>query len=147
MAGKRTFKESEASYKFNIGRAQISCKIDRLETTVDGKLYIVDFKTGKSAISVEDAKTDAQMQIYQYAAGLDGTEVAGASLVYLDHDLKGNKTRDQLPINRAEVEARIEKTAVLMGGKRYLAVKNSNCQFCNVVASCPIQIEGRGLYE
>ena len=146
MAGKRTYKEAEASYKFNIGRAFISCKIDRIETTLDGKLYIVDFKTGKSAISIDDAKTDAQMQIYQYAVGKDGAEVAGASLVYLDHELKGNKTRDQLPINRAEVAARIEKTAVLMGGKRYLAVKNNNCQFCSVSASCPIQIEGRGLY-
>ena len=146
MASKRTYKEAEASYKFNIGRAFISCKIDRIETTLDGKLYIVDFKTGKSAISIDDAKTDAQMQIYQYAVGKDGAEVAGASLVYLDHELKGNKTRDQLPINRAEVAARIEKTAVLMGGKRYLAVKNNNCQFCNVSASCPIQIEGRGLY-
>ena len=144
MAGKRTFKEAEASYKFNIGRAFISCKIDRIETTLDGKLYIVDFKTGKSAISIEDAKTDAQMQIYQYAVGED---VAGASLVYLDHDLKGNKTRDQQPIDRKVVEERIERTAVLMGGKRYLAVKNSNCQFCNVASSCPIQIEGRGLYE
>ena len=143
MAGKRTFKESEASYKFNIGRALISCKIDRIETTVDGKLYIVDFKTGKSTISLEDAKTDAQMQIYQYAVGPD---VAGASLVYLDHELKGNKTRDQLPIDRKAVEERIERTAVMMGGKRYLAVKNSNCQFCNVASSCPIQIEGRGLY-
>ena len=147
MAGKREFKESEAAYKFKVGRAYISCKIDRIETTVDGKLYIVDFKTGKSAITTEDAKTDAQMQIYQYAAGLEGADIAGASLVYLDHDLKGNKTRDQLPINRQVVEERIEKTAVSMGGKRYLAVKNSNCQFCNVSSSCPLQIEGRGLYE
>jgi superfamily I DNA/RNA helicase/RecB family exonuclease len=144
MAGKREFKESEAEYKFSIGRAFISCKIDRIETTVDGKLYIVDFKTGKSAISVEDAKTDAQMQIYQYAVGPDS---AGASLVYLDHDLKGNKTRDQLPIDRKSVEERIERTAVLMGGARYLAVKNSNCQFCAVSTSCPLQIEGRGLYD
>jgi superfamily I DNA/RNA helicase/RecB family exonuclease len=147
MAGKREFKESEASYKFNIGRAYISCKIDRIETTLDGKLYVVDFKTGKHALSVDEAKTDAQMQIYQYAVSNDGAEVAGASLVYLDHDLKGNKTRDQQPIDRTVVAERIEKTAVLMGGKRYLAVKNKNCQFCSVASSCPIQIEGRGLYE
>ena len=147
MAGKREFTEAEASYKFNIGRAFISCKIDRIETTVDSKLYVVDFKTGKNAIYVDDAKTDAQMQIYQYAVGNEGAEVAGASLVYLDHDLKGNKTRDQQPIDRKVVEERIEKTAVLMGGKSYLAVQNKNCQFCNVASSCPIQIEGRGLYE
>ena len=147
IAGSRTFKEAEAKYEFTIGRAHVRCSIDRIETTCDGKIYIIDFKTGKSRISIPDAQTDAQMQIYQYVVGKDGAEVAGASLVYLDHELKGNKTRDQLPINRAEVAARIEKTAVLMGGKRYLAVKNNNCQFCSVSASCPIQIEGRGLYE
>ena len=139
----RTFKESEASYKFNIGRAFISCKIDRIETTLDGKLYIVDFKTGKKEISKIDAQTDAQMQIYQYAVGPDA---AGASLVYLDHDLKGIKTRDQAPIDRAEVEERIKTTAVKMGGKTYIALQNKNCQFCSVNTSCPVQIEGRGLY-
>ena len=147
MAGKREFTEAEASYKFNIGRAFISCKIDRIETTIDGKLYVIDFKTGKNAISIDDAKTDAQMQLYQYAVGNGDQEVAGASLVYLDHDLKGNKTRDQLPIDRKAVEERIEKTAVLMGGKSYLAVQNKNCQFCQLKTSCPIQIEGRKLYE
>jgi superfamily I DNA/RNA helicase/RecB family exonuclease len=143
MAGKRTFKQAEAEYKFNIGRALISCKIDRIETTLDGKLYVVDFKTGKTAISLDDAKTDAQMQIYQYAVG---ENVAGASLVYLDHDLKGNKTRDQEPIDREVVAERIERTAVQMGGETFIAVKNKNCQFCNVASSCPLQIEGRGLY-
>lgn len=144
IAGTRTFKAAEASYEFTIGRATVRCNIDRIETTLDGKLYIVDFKTGKSAISVEDAKTDAQMQIYQYAVG---AETAGASLVYLDSDLKGNKTRDQAPIDREIVANRIERTAVKMGGRSFLAIKNSNCQFCNVIASCPIQTEGRGLYD
>ena len=128
-------------HKYSI--AYFLTKIDRIETTLDGKLYIVDFKTGKNAISLEDAKTDAQMQIYQYAVG---EESAGASLVYLDHDLKGIKTRDQAPIDRAEVEERIKTTAVKMGGKSYIAIQNKNCQFCSVNTSCPVQIEGRGLY-
>ena len=144
IAQQRTFKESEATYKFNIGRALISCKIDRIETTLDGKLYVVDFKTGKGRITKNDALTDAQMQIYQYAVGAD---TAGASLVYLDSENKKPETRDQMPIDRKEVEARIEKTAVAMGGKRYLAIKNSNCQFCPVNTACPLQIEGRGLYD
>ena len=65
----------------------------------------------------------------------------------LDSDNKKPETRDQLPIDRKSVEERIERTAVLMGGERYLAVKNSNCQFCAVSTSCPLQIEGRGLYD
>ena len=144
ISRERKFLAAEETYEFSVGRATVKCNIDRIETTLDGKLYIVDFKTGKTAISENDAKTDAQMQIYQYAVG---KETAGASLVYLDSNLKGNKTRDQGPIDRKLVEERIETTAVKMGGKTFLAVKNSNCQFCNVIASCPIQIEGRGLYD
>ena len=106
-------------------------------------MFHIDFKTGKTRISIPDAQTDAQMQIYQYAVGPDA---AGASLVYLDHDLKGIKTRDQAPIDRAEVEERIKTTAVKMGGKTYIALQNKNCQFCSVNTSCPVQIEGRGLY-
>lgn len=144
IAGDRTFKEAEASFEFEVGRAKIRCTIDRIETTSDGKLFIVDFKTGKTTLTKEEASTDAQMQIYQYAVGPDS---AGATLVYLDSDLKGNKTREQGPINRAEVAERIERTAVQMGGRTFIAVKNKNCQFCNVITSCPVQVEGRGLYD
>ena len=144
IAGERNLKEVEANFEFEVGRAKIRCTIDRIETTTDGKLYVVDFKTGKTTLTKEEAQTDAQLQIYQYAVGQN---VAGASLVYLDSDLKGNKTREQGPINREEVAERIEKTAVKMGGHTFLAIKNKNCQFCSVIASCPLQIEGRGLYD
>ena len=150
IAGDRTFKEAEAKYEFQIGRAKVRCTIDRIETTQDGLLYIVDFKTGKTKLTKEQARTDAQMQIYQYAVNSAAGEAqvsAGASLVYLHSELKGNETREQGPINPAEVATRIETTAVKMGGRTFIAVKNKNCQFCNVISSCPIQIEGRGLYD
>ena len=144
IAGSRTFKEAEAKYEFTIGRAQVRCSIDRIETTSDGKTYIIDFKTGKTRISIPDAQTDAQMQIYQYAVGADS---AGAALLYLDSKLKKNDMREQGPINRTEVAERIESTAVKMGGATFRAIKNKNCEYCKVIASCPIQSEGRGLYE
>lgn len=144
IAGKRDFKEAEAPYEFAVGRATVRCTIDRIETDVDGKLYIIDFKTGKSAISEDDALTDAQMQIYQYAVG---EESAGAALLYLNSNNKSSKLREQPPIDREEVAARIEESALRMGGATFKAIKNKNCQFCNVIASCPIQIEGRGLYD
>ena len=144
IAGSRTFKEAEAKYEFTIGRAQVRCSIDRIETTSDGKTYIIDFKTGKTRISIPDAQTDAQMQIYQYAVG---EASAGAALLYLDSKLKKNDMREQGPINRIEVAERIESTAVKMGGATFRAIKNKNCEYCKVIASCPIQSEGRGLYE
>jgi RecB family exonuclease len=144
IAGERTFKEAEARFEFEIGRAKVRCTIDRIETTADGMLYIVDLKTGKSKLTKAEALTDAQMQIYQYAVGPDS---AGASLLYLNSELVGNEIREQGPIDRNVVAQRIESTAVKMGGATFLAIKNKNCQFCSVIASCPIQIEGRGLYD
>ena len=87
------------------------------------------------------------MQLYQLALVKEGNEVDGASLVYLDHDNKGSKTRDQNAIDPKIVEARIELVAEKMGGRTFLAKKNKNCQFCQLKTSCPIQIEGRKLYE
>ncbi len=144
IVGERIFKEAEAKFEFEIGRAKVRCTIDRIETTADGLIYIVDLKTGKSKLTKAEAQTDAQMQIYQYAVGSDS---AGASLLYLNSELKGNEVREQGPINRDLVAERIEKTAVKMGGAEFMAVKNKNCQFCPVITSCPIQIEGRGLYD
>ena len=144
IASDRKFKAAEQKYEFKIGRATVKCSIDRIETTMDGKLYIIDFKTGKSRITKIEAQTDAQMQIYQYAVG---SEVAGASLLYLNSKNKSPETRDQGRINREEVAERVETTAVKMGGNTYIAVVNKNCEFCNVITSCPLQQEGRGLYE
>jgi RecB family exonuclease len=144
IVGERTFKEAEAKFEFEIGRAKVRCTIDRIETTTDGLIYIVDLKTGKSKLTKAEAQTDAQMQIYQYAVGSDS---AGASLLYLNSELKGNEVREQGPIDRKLVAERIESTAVKMGSAEFMAVKNKNCQFCPVITSCPIQIEGRGLYD
>lgn len=143
----RTFVAAEKHIDFTVGRARIKGSIDRVEATVDGRKYLVDFKTGKSEITVTEAKTNAQMQLYQLALVKEGNEVDGASLVYLDHDNKGSKTRDQNAIDPKIVEARIELVAEKMGGRTFLAKKNKNCQFCQLKTSCPIQIEGRKLYE
>ena len=143
----RNFIDAEKRFDFKIGRARIRGSIDRVEATVDGKKYLVDFKTGKTEISLTEAKTNAQMQLYQLALIKEGNEVAGASLVYLDHDNKGVKTRDQGEIVPEDVEARIVTVSEKMSGKTFLATKNKNCMFCPVRTSCPIQIEGRKLYE
>ena len=143
----RTFVEAEKKFDFMVGRARIKGSIDRVELTVDKKSYLVDFKTGKTEITTAEAKSNAQMQLYQLALIKEGNEVSGASLVYLDHDNKSSKTRDQVAIDPAVVEARIIEVAEKMSSNTFLAKKNKNCQFCPVKTACPIQLEGRKLYE
>ena len=62
-------------------------RVDRLERDAEGRLVVVDLKTGKSPVSKDDAQRHAQLAMYQLAIaeGLvpDGDEAGGGRLVYL----------------------------------------------------------------
>lgn len=65
--------------------------IDRLERDPQGRLVVVDLKTGRSPVTKDDAQSHAQLGLYQLAvaAGLLGpsgdgdVEPGGGRLVYL----------------------------------------------------------------
>jgi superfamily I DNA/RNA helicase/RecB family exonuclease len=69
---------AEASFSFRQGRAQVNGSIDRVERDADGRLLVIDLKTGKYPVSAGDMPTHAQMAAYQLALaresvdGLDG---------------------------------------------------------------------------
>ncbi|HEY3292141.1 MAG TPA: ATP-dependent DNA helicase, partial [Candidatus Nanopelagicaceae bacterium] len=94
----------EAEFEVTVGRAKIRGSVDRLEVTADGELFIVDFKTGASAITREEAATNLQMQAYQLAVIEGGFSdkhesriSAGAELVYLGSTAIDATTRRQPP--------------------------------------------------
>jgi RecB family exonuclease len=89
----------EASFTVAAEGVELRGKIDRIERAgadVEG-VRVVDFKTGKQAVSVRDAAVNPQLGAYQFAVdagGLDqelgaGARSQGAALVYL-----GQPTRD-----------------------------------------------------
>jgi RecB family exonuclease len=144
----------EAKFVVDVGRAQVRGSADRLELTADGKLYVVDFKTGSVVPSAADALTNMQMQAYQLAITEGGFSnehesriSAGAELVYLGSKTKKVSTRSQPPINVDEVKAEIEEIAEGMASNIFTASINDNCQRCAVRGSCPIQSDGRAVME
>lgn len=144
----------EAGFKVVIGRAQIQGSVDRLEVTVDGDLFIVDFKTGADAIAVKDAVTNKQMQAYQLAVTEGGftdkhesRTSAGAELVYLGSTSAGATVRSQPPVDVDLVKAQIETIAEGMSGGQFFATINKRCKQCPVRNSCPIQSDGRAVME
>jgi len=144
----------EAEFKVVVGRAQIRGSIDRLEVTVDGDLFIVDFKTGANPISKTDAITNKQMQAYQLAVieggfvEIQGSRTsAGAELVYLGSTSAGASVRSQPPIDVDVVKAEIEIIAEGMSGSTFIATINTRCKQCPVRNSCPIQSDGRAVME
>lgn len=122
-------------------------RLDRLERDSEGRLVVVDIKTGKSAVTKDDAQSHAQLAMYQLAVaeGLlaDGNEPGGGRLVYLGKTSGGGATeRDQAaltPQGQAEWSAVVHQAAAATQGPRFVARINDGCAHCPVRAMCPAQ--------
>jgi ATP-dependent exoDNAse (exonuclease V) beta subunit len=153
---KREVKGAEIRFDVKLGRARIMGTVDRLEVAADGSLFIIDFKTGISAISKEDAKKNLQLASYQLGVAEGGftgsgfvkdTKSSGAELVYLGTSSTGATLRQQYAIDLAEIKTTIETIGVGMGAATFFATVNKRCKECPVRKSCPIQSDGRAVIE
>jgi superfamily I DNA/RNA helicase/RecB family exonuclease len=62
---------SEQKFEFQIGRLQISGKIDRVERSEDGTIRVVDLKTGKTP-TLQEVAEHRQLAVYQLALKYQG---------------------------------------------------------------------------
>jgi len=153
LKNKNTLVGVEERFEFNLGNAVVSGSIDRIELTAENKYYIVDLKTGATAISYDKALDNKQLQSYQLAVVNDGfkeklehQEVAGAELVFVgDHKAKDAKPRPQEAVAASEVTAELTQIAQGMSDKSFVATINDRCRTCAVKSSCPIQIQGQAV--
>jgi len=148
---KREIKGAELRFDVKLGRARIIGTVDRLEVEADGSLFIIDFKTGNTAISKEDAKKNLQLASYQLGVAeggfAEGTKSSGAELVYLGTDSAGPSIRQQYAIDLEETKATIETIGEGMGAATFFATVNKRCKGCPVRKSCPVQSDGRAVIE
>ena len=135
--------------------------VDRLERLADGRLRVVDFKTGRTKPTVADAGATPQIGVYQLAIESGGfADVApdavgsgGASLVYLRHDdgpgwpkefrQPSLTERPHLGDDPEELEHptwvhhRIAQACDVLEAGRFDARPGGQCQWCPVRSSCP----------
>ncbi len=145
---------TEVSFDYTIDRAVIKGSIDRLEITSNGAYFVVDLKSGATALSLADARVTAQLQLYQLAvingvvehAGVNAVS-AGAELLYVGTDAKKAAIRTQPVITVEEVRERIRTTADGMSGSEFIATENEYCGMCNVRGSCPLMPDGRSVVQ
>jgi ATP-dependent exoDNAse (exonuclease V) beta subunit len=147
----REVKGAEIRFDIKLGRARIIGTVDRLEVEADGSLFIIDFKTGNTAITKEEAKKNLQLASYQLGIAeggfSDGVTSAGAELVYLGTDSAGAAIREQRSINIEEVKEKIESIGEGMAAATFFATVNKRCKGCSVRKSCPVQSDGRAVNE
>ena len=153
LKNKNTLIGVEEKFEFKLGNAVVSGSIDRIELTAKNKYYIVDLKTGATAISYDKALENKQLQSYQLAVVNDGfkeklehQEVAGAELVFVgDHKAKDAKPRPQEAVKVDNVTAELTQIAQGMSDKSFVATINDRCRTCAVKSSCPIQTQGQAV--
>jgi superfamily I DNA/RNA helicase/RecB family exonuclease len=122
-------------------------RVDRLECDAEGRLVVVDIKTGKSPVTKDDAQRHAQLAMYQLAVAEgvlpEGDEPGGARLVYVGKRSNGGATeRTQDPMTPQQQEqwrAQVRQAAAATAGPQYVARVNDGCSHCPVRPFCPAQ--------
>jgi RecB family exonuclease len=138
----------ELDFSVEVGDAVVAGRVDRLERDADGRLIVIDLKTGKNKPS--DVSEHPQLGAYQLAIANGafaehGTEPGGAMLVQLG--TSGATEQLQPPLAEAEnpdwVREHVEHVASRMRGYQFDAIDNRRCHICDVRSSCPLQVVGR----
>lgn len=149
----------EAEVDVRVGpELRIRGRSDRLEVDGEGRVRIVDLKSGTSAPTKEQAQENAQLMAYQLAVrnGVldgesvvsgdgDGLEIDSAVLLYPASTTKTAKVLEQSAKTDEELDAfanLIQPLPGAMTGPALTAQTGPHCEYCKVRALCPVQPEG-----
>ena len=145
----------EQDVEVRLGELVVRGQVDRLERDADGRLVVVDLKTGKSKPTNAEAERNPQLGVYQVAVEEGGfDEVApqarisgGAELVQLGGDTQKVGVQAQPPLHQDAdpdwARTLLRTVAAGMAAESFEARSGSHCRMCGVRRSCPTQVEGR----
>lgn len=127
-----------------VGRA------DRIERTHAGTLRVVDYKTGKTQVSLEDGAKSLQLGFYLLAALADPGILAvgkpAEAQLWYPLAVANKFWRDFDPKRLDEVRTRLGQIAGDIGEEDWSAKPGVHCRHCPVRNSCPAWPEGREAY-
>ncbi|MBF4160686.1 ATP-dependent helicase [Nocardioides acrostichi] len=136
---------------------------DRLELDRDGRVIVVDLKTGRSAPSGKAVQQHLQLGLYQLAVDRGAVEplvadlgdavvpaeAGGAELVQLGLEDAGEypvvQHQDVQPddgLARIELHTRLQRAAVMLRQESFPALAGQHCRDCPFVPVCPIKSAG-----
>ena len=132
---------------------------DRVELDGDGRVVVVDLKTGRTKPTGPAVREHVQLALYQYAvdAGaldqpgedLSGLVTGGAELVHLGLEDGSTEVvrQEQDPHaadgpERAALRSRIGQVAQLLREETFPAVSGEHCRDCGFLPLCPVRSPG-----
>ncbi|CAM5429060.1 helicase UvrD [Streptomyces spiroverticillatus] len=142
---------------------RIRGSMDRVETDGQGRAYVVDFKTGKSAPTRDEVAHHPQLAVYQLAVregavddvfGGNRPEAGGAELVQLRQGAAKKDGGETLPKIQAQAPLEGEWVGDLLAtaagrvlDERFAPSTGSQCTHCAFRASCSAQPEGKHVVD
>ena len=108
----------EQDFDVVVGDARLQGRVDRLERDADGRVVVIDLKTGKS--KADDPPANPQLGAYQLAVESGGfgesVRSGGARLVQLGTDVKSVVEQGQPPLDDDPVIVLDRRAGLLRGG-------------------------------
>jgi superfamily I DNA/RNA helicase/RecB family exonuclease len=129
---------------------------DRLEIDADGRVVVVDLKTGRTPPTAPAVQRNVQLALYQYAVDSGAVDEGerdlasgGAELVQLgilDDDPAAVVQRQDVQRadgpERSALRAELARAADLLRHEAFPAVAGAHCERCDFVSICPIKSAG-----
>ncbi len=103
-----TIHSVEENMNFTHANLLLSLKVDRINMSLDGKLHIIDFKTGKKIKILDNKGNIKSSQLFTYAAAIK-TNIESISYIFLSQDeISEEIITDQNHSNRSKQSLNIE---------------------------------------
>lgn len=141
----------EENFDVLVGRARLRGQVDRLERDADGRLVVVDLKTGKTA--ARNTEEHGQLAAYQVAVaaggfGDHGDVPGGAALLQVGTGAKAKEQHQQplpvdVPLATTWAGELIADVGEGMGAATFEVRTGSHCARCPARRSCPMHERGR----
>ncbi|WP_374227290.1 ATP-dependent helicase [Streptomyces sp. JJ66] len=159
--GGRTPVASEHGFDVTLGagdiRVRVRGSVDRVEQDAEGRLYVVDFKTGRAKPTGREVERHPQLAVYQLALGETGTP-GGAELVHLRlgaPQAQGGEAlptvQRQQPLPEPAPDTWIADLLATAAGRvldeRFTPSPGRHCTTCAFRPACTAHPEGRHLVE
>jgi superfamily I DNA/RNA helicase/RecB family exonuclease len=149
----------EQELRVQVGRVQITGRVDRLERDPDGGGVVVDLKTGSSPVAEAELDRNPQLGVYQLAVLLGAferfglTQPGGAELVQVGKGGLAGRARVQRQQSLGSdqdpgwAQNLVETVAAGMAGPVFEARVNPGCRTCPVASCCPVHPHGQGVTQ
>jgi RecB family exonuclease len=142
------------------GPVKLRGYMDRVEIDAEGRVYVVDYKTGRQKLTKPALATHTQLAVYQLAVrhgalasqltphlGTGPVRSGGAELVHLRQPDGGNgplvQAQAPLPDGVTWAHDLLDEAVRTVTAEQFPPRPSDSCRRCAFRGSCPTQPEGR----